>query len=206
MNLPILDISCKWNHIFCDLSLQSLSQVRLFATPRAAARQVFLSITNSQILLKLMSIELVVPSYRLILCRPLLLLPSIFPSILFLRVIDVVAWMSISSLFIVEYNVHCLHIQVCLSVRPLVDSCGVFVFWLLWIVLLWTCVYMYLSLFLLFWDIPRNGTAGSYTNSVFNFWGWGGTALGLLYSHESFTRHHAGALVAGSAALRHVGP
>ena len=111
MNLPILDISCKWNHIFCDLSLQSLSQVRLFATPRAAAHQAFLSITNSQILLKLMSIELVVPSYRLILCRPLLLLPSIFPSILFLRVVDVVAWMSIPSLVIVEYSVHCLHNQ-----------------------------------------------------------------------------------------------
>ena len=186
-------------------SVQSLSQVRLFATPRAAALQAFLSITNSWSLLKLMSIDLVMPSYHLTLCRPLLL-PSIFPSILFLSVIDVVAWMSISSLFIVEYNVHCVRMPVCLSVRPLVDSCAVFIFWLLWIVLLWTCVYMYLSLFPLFWDIPRNGIAGSYTNSVSNFWGWGGTALGLLYSHEIFKRHHAGALVAGSAALWHVGP
>ena len=64
---------------------------------------------------------------------------------------------------------------------------------------------MYLSLSPLFWDIPRNGIAGSYTNSVFNFWGCGGTALGP-YSHEIFTRHHAGALVAGSAALWHEGP
>ena len=61
-------------------SIQSLSGVRLFATPWTAARQAFLSITNSQSLLKLMSIELVTPSNHLIFCRPLLL-PSIFPSI-----------------------------------------------------------------------------------------------------------------------------
>ena len=60
---------------------QSLSQVRLFATPRAAALQAFLSITNSWSLLKLMSTDLVMPSYRLTLCRPLLLLPSVFPTI-----------------------------------------------------------------------------------------------------------------------------
>ena len=52
-----------------------------FATPWTAARQAFLSITNSQSLLKLMSIKLVMPSNHLILCRPLLLPPSIFPSI-----------------------------------------------------------------------------------------------------------------------------
>ena len=62
-------------------SVQSLSRVQLFATPWTAARQASLSITNSQNLLKLMSIKLVIPSNRLILCRPLLLLPSIFPSI-----------------------------------------------------------------------------------------------------------------------------
>ena len=62
-------------------SVQSLSRVRLFATPWIAALQVSLSITNSQSLLKLMSIESVMPSSHLILCRPLLLLPSIFPSI-----------------------------------------------------------------------------------------------------------------------------
>ena len=61
-------------------SVQSLSRVRLFVTPRTAARQASLSITNSQTLLKLMSIELVMPSSNLILCHPLLL-PSIFPSI-----------------------------------------------------------------------------------------------------------------------------
>ena len=62
-------------------SVQSLSHAQLFATPWTAARQASLSITNSQSLLKLMSIELVIPSNHLILCRPLLLLPSIFPSI-----------------------------------------------------------------------------------------------------------------------------
>ena len=62
-------------------SVQSLSCVRLFATPCTAARQASLSITNSWSLLKLMSIESVMPSNHLILCRPLLLLPSIFPSI-----------------------------------------------------------------------------------------------------------------------------
>ena len=58
-----------------------LSHVRLFATPWTAARQASLSITNSRSLLKLMSIDLVTPSNHLILCHPLLLLPSIFPSI-----------------------------------------------------------------------------------------------------------------------------
>ena len=62
-------------------SVQLLSHVRLFATPWTAARRAFLSVTNSQSLLKLMSIESVMPSNHLILCRPLLLLPSIFPSI-----------------------------------------------------------------------------------------------------------------------------
>ena len=62
-------------------SVQSLSRVPPFATPWTAARQASLSITNSRSLLKLMSIELVMPSNYLILCRPLLLLPSILPSI-----------------------------------------------------------------------------------------------------------------------------
>ena len=62
-------------------SIQSLSRVWLFVTPWTAARQVSLSITNSQSLLKLMFIELVMPSNHLILCHPLLPLPSIFPSI-----------------------------------------------------------------------------------------------------------------------------
>ena len=62
-------------------SVQSLSHVWLFVTPWTAARQASLSITNSWSLLRPMSIESVMPSYHLILCRPLLLLPSIFPSI-----------------------------------------------------------------------------------------------------------------------------
>ena len=62
-------------------SVQSLSRVQLFATLWSAARQAFLSITNSWSLLKPVSIESVMPSNHLILCRPLLLLPSIFPSI-----------------------------------------------------------------------------------------------------------------------------
>ena len=66
---------------FYTYSVQSLSCVRLFATPWAAAHQASLYIANHQSLLKLMSIELVMPSNHFILCHPLLLLPSIFPSI-----------------------------------------------------------------------------------------------------------------------------
>ena len=62
-------------------SVQPLSRVRLFVIPWTAAHQASLSINNSQSLLKLMSIESVMPSNYLILCRPLLLLPSIFSSI-----------------------------------------------------------------------------------------------------------------------------
>ena len=62
-------------------SVQSLSRVRLFANPGTAARQASLSIINSRSLLKLMSVESVMPSNHLILCRPLLLLPSTLPNI-----------------------------------------------------------------------------------------------------------------------------
>ena len=75
----------KWS---CDMvlccavsSVQSISHVQIFATPWTAAHQASLSITNSRSLLKLMSIESVKPSNHLIVCHPLLLLPSIFPSI-----------------------------------------------------------------------------------------------------------------------------
>ena len=61
--------------------VQLLSHVRLFATPWTAAHQASLFFTISQSLLKLMSIESVMPSNHLILCYPLFLLPSIFPSI-----------------------------------------------------------------------------------------------------------------------------
>ena len=60
---------------------QLLSRVQLFATPWTAAHQAFLSFTISRSLLKPMSIESTMPSNHLILCRPLLLLPAIFPSI-----------------------------------------------------------------------------------------------------------------------------
>ena len=69
--LSLLDIS----------SIQLLNRVRLFATPWTAAHQASLSITNSQSLLKPMSIESMMPSNYLVLCCPLLLLPSIFPNI-----------------------------------------------------------------------------------------------------------------------------
>src|SRR5574339_175046 len=62
-------------------SVQLLSRVRLFVTPRIAAHQASLSLTNSRSSLRLMSIESVMPSSHLILCRPLLLLPPIPPSI-----------------------------------------------------------------------------------------------------------------------------
>ena len=79
-------ISELWVSSFCFWwkgfsSVQSLSRVWLFVTPWTAALQASLSITNSWSLLKLRSIELVMPSNHLILCCPLLLLPSIFPSI-----------------------------------------------------------------------------------------------------------------------------
>ena len=66
---------------FSSAQWLSLSHVRLFATPWTTARQASLFITNSQSLLKLMSIESVMPSNHLTLCRPFLLPPSIFPSI-----------------------------------------------------------------------------------------------------------------------------
>ena len=62
-------------------SVQLLSRVQLFVTPWTAVCQASLSITNSQSLIKLMFIDLVMPSNHLILCCPLLLVPSIFPSI-----------------------------------------------------------------------------------------------------------------------------
>ena len=65
----------------CISSVQSLSLFLLFVTPRTAAHQASLSITNSRSLLKLMSIKSRMPSNHLILCHPLLLPPSIFPSI-----------------------------------------------------------------------------------------------------------------------------
>ena len=83
-HFPLMLISStliKTNIILQFSSVQSLSRVQLFATAWIAARQASLSITNSQSLLKLMPIESVMPSNHLILCRPLLLLPSIPPSI-----------------------------------------------------------------------------------------------------------------------------
>ena len=68
-------------YTWSSMSVQSLSCVQLFATPWIAARQASLSITNSQSSLKLTFIESVMPSSHLILCRPLLLLPPIPPSI-----------------------------------------------------------------------------------------------------------------------------
>ena len=83
--LPLALISSMGNYSFLIIiqfsSVQSLSHVQLFATPWISARQASLSITNSWSLPKPMSIELVMPSSYLILCRPLLLLPPIPPSI-----------------------------------------------------------------------------------------------------------------------------
>ena len=74
-------IDLTWESTVGRSSVQLLSRVQLFVTPWIAAHQASLSITNSRSLLKLMSIESVMPSNHLILCHPLLLLPSIFPSI-----------------------------------------------------------------------------------------------------------------------------
>ena len=84
-NLCSAELGLEWLHAFNSIltisSVQLLSRVQLFATPWIAASQASLSITNSRSLLKLMPIKLVMPSSRLILCRPLLLLPPILPSI-----------------------------------------------------------------------------------------------------------------------------
>ena len=74
---PLILFSCSHS----ISSVQSLSLVRLFATPWIATRQASLSITNSRSLFKLMSVKSVMPSSHLILCRPLLLLPPVPPSI-----------------------------------------------------------------------------------------------------------------------------
>ena len=83
MNIPHFVYPLSWWCVFSFhlvVIVQSLSRVD-FLTPWTAARQASLSITNSQSLLQLMSIESVMPSNHLILCHPLLFLPSIFPSI-----------------------------------------------------------------------------------------------------------------------------
>ena len=79
MNNLVLKMDKRHEHQF--RSVQSLNHVRLSATPWTAARQASLFITNFQSPPKLMPIELVMPSNHLILCCPLLLLPSLFPSI-----------------------------------------------------------------------------------------------------------------------------
>ena len=75
------DNSSPGSFVYRFSSVHLLSHVQLFATPWTAAHQASLSITNSLSLLTLMSVESVMPSSHLILCRPLLLLPLIFPSI-----------------------------------------------------------------------------------------------------------------------------
>ena len=83
--ISLIRFSCvlppKSSYALLFSSVQLLSHVWLFATPWTAARQASLSITNSQSLLKIMFIKPVMPSNHFILCHPLLLLPSIFPSI-----------------------------------------------------------------------------------------------------------------------------
>ena len=91
VNIGLWDEKCLNSEEFKNLaqyppsvqfsSVKSLSRVWLLETPWTAARQASLSIINSQSLLKLMAIEFVMPSKHLIFCHPLLLLPSIFPSI-----------------------------------------------------------------------------------------------------------------------------
>ena len=77
----MLHVIQRVSFLFQFSSVQSLSHVQLFVTPWTEARQASLSITNSQSLLKLMLLELVIWSSQLILCCPLLFPPSIFPSI-----------------------------------------------------------------------------------------------------------------------------
>ena len=82
-------------------SVQSINHIQVFVTPWTAACQASLPITNSQSLLKLMSIESMMPSNHLILCRPLLLLPSILPSI------SPVQFLSHVQFFVTAWTVGC---------------------------------------------------------------------------------------------------
>ena len=81
LKIALAILGLLWFHKIFRIVVQLLSCIGLFATPWTAVLQASLSITNSRGLLKLMSINLVMPSNHLILCRPLLLLPSVFPSI-----------------------------------------------------------------------------------------------------------------------------
>ena len=83
----------KWLGFYASAVVQLLSCVRLFVTPQTAAHQASLSSTVSQSLLKLMSIESVMPSNHLILCHLLLLLPSIFPNIRFSESVLRIRWL-----------------------------------------------------------------------------------------------------------------
>ena len=128
----VVDIMVIWVKFTISVhfsSVQLLSRVRHFVTPWNAARQASLSITNSCSLLKLMFIELVMPSNHLLLCCPLLILPSIFPSI---RVFS---------------NESALHLRwpkywsFSLNISPFSEYSGLIFFWMDWLDLLavqWT--------------------------------------------------------------------
>ena len=105
-------------------SVQSLSRVRLFVTPWTAACQASLFITNSWSLLKLMSIDSVMPSNHLILCRPLLFPPSIFPSI---RVF------SNESVLCIKWPKYC---SFSFNISPFRDYLGLISFKIIWLDLL----------------------------------------------------------------------
>ena len=117
-------ISKNWNKCVWFSSIQSLSHVQFFVTPWTAARQASLSITNSWSLLKLMCIESVMPSNHLILLCPLLLLPSIFPSI---RVF------SSESVFCIRWPKYW---SFSFSISPSNEYLGLISFWMDWLDLL----------------------------------------------------------------------
>ena len=99
----VLSTHSSWAHLCSVSSVQPLSRVRLFATPWITARQASLSITNSQSSLRLTSIKSVMPSSHLILCHPLLLLPSIPPNI---RVFSNVKWAQIERWQYIRFQRH----------------------------------------------------------------------------------------------------
>jgi len=138
VTMPVRNVGYFWLLFFCHLysyiqfsSVQLLSRVQLFATPWIAAHQTSLSITNSWSSLKLTSIESVMPSSHLILCRPLLL-PPIPPSIrVFSNEPNVIAFWSLYKKYLTE-KLFSLDNQVCLSWRnsfwPEVESI-IFLIW-----------------------------------------------------------------------------
>ena len=158
-------------------SVQSLSRVRLFATPWTTAHQASLSNTNSQSLPKLMSIESVMPSSHLIFCRCLLLLPSIFPSI---RVF------SNESALLIRWPKYW---SFSFNISPSSEHSGLISFRMDWLDLLTQYIYIYIILCLKkafgIWSEGHDKVCSGLNNSHSKIWSPNGWNL-LSYLERGF--------------------